>query len=117
MHSESERLCTVQLCTYFKLSQVIVPLGLRGGDVLPHHRRPASHAREVPADPRGSISGVEDSRVPCPLGVRGHYTFNLRDPAKMLQGMLMVHVKTELSDETSLIRCEGKGRVIVNHIV
>ena len=30
---------------------------------------------------------------------RGHYTFNLRDPAKMVQGMLMVDVKSSLQKQ------------------
>ncbi|CAE8718870.1 unnamed protein product, partial [Polarella glacialis] len=40
--------------------------------------------------------------LPTPL--KCHYTFNLRDPAKMVQGMLMVNVKTDLTDSESLTR-------------
>jgi dynein heavy chain len=39
-----------------------------------------------------------------PTPVKCHYTFNLRDPAKMLQGMQMVHVETQLKDKKSLLR-------------
>merc|ERR1719262_817239 len=39
-----------------------------------------------------------------PTPIRCHYTFNLRDPAKMLQGMLMVETKKGLSDRDSLLR-------------
>eukprot|EP00928_Gymnodinium_smaydae_P068043 TRINITY_DN5109_c0_g2_i1.p1 TRINITY_DN5109_c0_g2~~TRINITY_DN5109_c0_g2_i1.p1 ORF type:complete len:2204 (+),score=637.65 TRINITY_DN5109_c0_g2_i1:114-6725(+) len=38
-----------------------------------------------------------------PTPAKCHYTFNLRDPAKMLQGVLMVHVETELKSRDSLV--------------
>jgi dynein heavy chain len=38
-----------------------------------------------------------------PTPEKCHYTFNLRDPAKMLQGMLMVNVKLSLNSEQDFI--------------
>eukprot|EP00928_Gymnodinium_smaydae_P068050 TRINITY_DN5109_c0_g7_i1.p1 TRINITY_DN5109_c0_g7~~TRINITY_DN5109_c0_g7_i1.p1 ORF type:complete len:4115 (+),score=1184.64 TRINITY_DN5109_c0_g7_i1:176-12520(+) len=40
--------------------------------------------------------------LPTPL--KCHYTFNLRDPAKMLQGMLMISVKHSLTSDQDLIK-------------
>ncbi|CAK0841283.1 unnamed protein product [Prorocentrum cordatum] len=37
-----------------------------------------------------------------PTPVKCHYTFNLRDPAKVVQGMLMVNVKKALNSEKDL---------------
>jgi dynein heavy chain len=38
-----------------------------------------------------------------PTPVKCHYTFNLRDPAKVVQGMLMVNVKKGVANEQGLI--------------
>jgi dynein heavy chain len=38
-----------------------------------------------------------------PTPEKCHYTFNLRDPAKLLQGMIMVNVKLSLNSEQDLI--------------
>merc|ERR550532_1611942 len=38
-----------------------------------------------------------------PTPVKCHYTFNLRDPAKMVQGVLMVNVKLSLQNQKDLI--------------
>ena len=42
---------------------------------------------------------------PRVTSLSGHYTFNLRDPAKMVQGMLMVDVKSSLRNDKEM-RCE-----------
>ncbi|CAE8734034.1 unnamed protein product [Polarella glacialis] len=38
-----------------------------------------------------------------PTPVKCHYTFNLRDPAKMLQGLMMVSIKHSLTNEKDLV--------------
>ena len=47
-----------------------------------------------------------------PTPVKCHYTFNLRDPAKMIQGMMMIDTKKSLKDEEALLKLwvqEGKS--------
>merc|ERR1740138_1676428 len=39
-----------------------------------------------------------------PTPVKCHYTFNLRDPAKMIQGMMMVNVAQALNSPDDLVR-------------
>merc|ERR550532_3172192 len=39
-----------------------------------------------------------------PTPVKCHYTFNLRDPAKMVQGVLMVDVKLALKDRNDFLK-------------
>ncbi len=39
-----------------------------------------------------------------PTPSKCHYTFNLRDPAKMVQGMMMCFVKTSLNNPDDLFR-------------
>eukprot|EP00929_Paragymnodinium_shiwhaense_P038463 TRINITY_DN20312_c0_g2_i5.p1 TRINITY_DN20312_c0_g2~~TRINITY_DN20312_c0_g2_i5.p1 ORF type:complete len:4212 (-),score=1387.32 TRINITY_DN20312_c0_g2_i5:193-12828(-) len=44
---------------------------------------------------------ISEDLLPTPL--KCHYTFNLRDPAKMIQGMMMISVKHSLQEEKDLI--------------
>jgi dynein heavy chain len=47
------------------------------------------------------FSRITQDLLPTP--VKCHYTFNLRDPAKIVQGMMMVNVKKSLQNQDQLV--------------
>ena len=76
-----------------------VRVRLRPGPDRPHRQELADPIIRCTVDMYQKISS---DLLPTP--VKCHYTFNLRDPAKMLQGIMMVNVKLSLNNNKDAAR-------------